>query len=213
MPSSDKKPLAEATLWLHITSPLPICLFKAHSFLPKCTPGQVQWTEDSQRHLLSIRLSKESLLLNSPAGRPTVHIYLLSALEIKASPFTLRAHYIGTICPPDNNNIGSKVPVVKQGFCVHIINNNRKLSPVKKLHNLSNPSACLFFFQHPTINTGKLILSKLYKKASKFKKIQHSYLYINFSLICWKICLLLYLYVKSLCHFKCAWLKILLRNE
>ena len=69
------------------------------------------------------------------AGGPLVHFYLFPPLEIKASPFILGACYIGTISPHGNHNIDLKIPSVKQGFCVHIINSNKKLSPVKKLHN------------------------------------------------------------------------------
>lgn len=54
------------------------------------------------------------------------------------------------LCPHENYNIGLKVSFVQQGLYVYIMNSNYKLSPIEKLHNLSNASACLFFFfQHP----------------------------------------------------------------
>lgn len=106
------------------------------------------------------------------------HSHLLPPLEIKASPFTLNACYIGTVCSHGNRNIDLKVPFVKQGFCVHIANSNKKLSSVKKMHRLMLQHVC--FSSTQMTNMTKLILSKHYKKASKFKKIQHSYLYILF---------------------------------
>lgn len=110
---------------------------------------QGQWTGDSQSGLLSVPLSKDSLLVTLPlAGGLIIRVYLFPSLEIKASPFTLGACYIGTVCPRGNHSIDLKVPFVKQGFCVHTIKNNKKLSPVK------NCTVCLklqhvCFFQHP----------------------------------------------------------------
>lgn len=84
-----------------------------------------------------------------------VHFDLLPPLEMKASPFILGACYMGTVCPHGNHNIDLKVPFVQQGFCVHIINSNKKLSPVKKKTNKKKTCTIslmlqhVCFFQHP----------------------------------------------------------------
>lgn len=88
------------------------------------------------------------------ARGPMVHFYLLPLLEIKASPFILGAYYVGTVCPHGNQNIDLKVPFVQQGFCVHIINSNKKLSPVKNC-TISLMLQHVCFFQHPNDKYGK----------------------------------------------------------
>ena len=97
-------------------------LFKAHSLLPRCVPEQGQWTEDSQRHLLSILLAKESLLVNSSSS--WIHVYLFPPLEIKANPCTPSACYIDTVYPHGNQTLAWKYLLSNKVSMCRFINSN-----------------------------------------------------------------------------------------
>lgn len=123
---------------------------------------------------------KGTLLVNSPQRGPTVHLPLLPPLEIKASPSPL-----GACCLPwvlcvlvEARTLARRYLLSnKVSACVSSV-------AIENLLQLRNCVVTLIlqhvFSSTKITNTAKLSVGQLYKKASRFKKLQHSYLYILF---------------------------------